>query len=104
MNVLRPSLLPGLLDSMRSVISRAKPTTWHFLRLAACLPREQPRTAPLPYCWPVIGTPHFGKVTTKLDAMDLKGAVEALLDSLGVSVCNLPDAKRQQRCLWNRLN
>ena len=84
MNVLRPSLLPGLLDSMRNNLTRQTHDVALFEigRVFAPGAAENRTVAIL-----LAGNRHapfWQGDDTKLDAMDLKGAVEALLDSLGV--------------------
>jgi len=84
MNVLRPSLLPGLLDSMRNNLTRQTHDVALFEigRVFAPGAAEHRTVAIL-----LGGNRHaafWQGDDTKLDAMDLKGAVEALLDSLGV--------------------
>ena len=84
MNVLRPSLLPGLLDSMRNNLTRQTHDVALFEigRVFAPEPAENRTVAIL-----LTGNRHatfWQGDDTKLDAMDLKGAVEALLESLGV--------------------
>ena len=84
MNVLRPSLLPGLLDSMRNNLTRQTHDVALFEigRVFAPGGAENRTVAILLTC--NRHATFWQGDDTKLDAMDLKGAVEALLESLGV--------------------
>ena len=84
MNVLRPSLLPGLLDSLRNNLSRQNMDTALFEvgRTFSPGPQESRKLAML-----LTGrrqSAFWQDADAKLDISDLKGVVEELLDSLGV--------------------
>ncbi len=92
MNVLRPSLLPGLLDSLRNNLSRKTYDVALFevgrVFLAGNPPLEQRRVALVltgqrsPTFW------SGADRDAKYDAYDLKGAVEELLERLGLRGIN----------------
>jgi len=84
MNVLRPSLLPGLLDSLRNNLTRQNQNIKLFEvgRTFAAGPVETRSVALL-----LTGTRNaafWQGENTKVDVSDLKGVVEGLLESLGV--------------------
>jgi len=84
MNVLRPSLLPGLLDSLRNNLTRQNQNIKLFEvgRTFAAGPVEARSVALL-----LTGTRNaafWQGENTKVDVSDLKGVVEGLLESLGV--------------------
>ncbi|MDG2214507.1 MAG: phenylalanine--tRNA ligase subunit beta [Verrucomicrobiota bacterium] len=84
MNVLRPSLLPGLLDSLRNNLTRQNQNIKLFEvgRTFAAGPVETRSVALL-----LTGTRNaafWQGENTKVDVSDLKGVIEGLLESLGV--------------------
>ncbi len=84
MNVLRPSLLPGLLDSLRNNLTRQTTDVALFEvgRTFAPGPQESRKVAVL-----LTGrrqSAFWQDDAAKLDISDLKGVVEELLESLGV--------------------
>jgi len=84
MNVLRPSLLPGLLDSLRSNLTRQNQNVKLFEvgRIFAGGPVETRSVALL-----LTGTRNaafWQGDNNKVDVSDLKGVVEGLLESLGI--------------------
>ena len=84
MNVLRPSLLPGLLDSLRNNLARQNMDTALFElgRTFSPGPQESRKVAML-----LTGrrqSAFWQDADAKLDISDLKGVVEELLESLGV--------------------
>jgi len=84
MNVLRPSLLPGLLDSLRNNLTRQNQNIKLFEvgRTFAAGPVETRSVALL-----LTGTRNaafWQGENAKVDVSDLKGVVEGLLESLGV--------------------
>ncbi|MBC8326929.1 MAG: phenylalanine--tRNA ligase subunit beta [Verrucomicrobia subdivision 3 bacterium] len=84
MNVLRPSLLPGLLDSLRNNLTRQNHDVALF-EIGRVFAPNQPEHRTLALL--LTGKRHaafWRGEDDKIDAMDLKGAVEALLDNLGV--------------------
>jgi len=84
MNVLRPSLLPGLLDSLRNNLTRQTHDVALF-EIGCVFTPNQPEYRTVA----ILLTGNRDAVfwqgdNAKFDAMDLKGAVETLLESLGV--------------------
>ena len=87
MNVLRPSLLPGLLDSMHNNLTRQNHDLALFEIGRVFAPAAEGMTESRKVGLLLTGSRNVAFWQgdgLKVDAMDLKGAVEALLESLGV--------------------
>ena len=84
MNVLRPSLLPGLLDSLRNNLTRQNRNVKLFEvgRIFAAGPVETRSVALL--LTGARNAAFWQGEDTKVDVSDLKGVIEELLESLGV--------------------
>ena len=82
MNVLRPSLLPGLLDSLRNNLAQMDTALFEVCRTFSPGPQESRKVTML-----LTGrrqSAFWQDADAKLDISDLKGVVEELLESLGV--------------------
>ena len=84
MNVLRPSLMPGLLDSLRNNLTRQTHDVALFEIGRVFAPNHPERRTVALLLTGNRDSAFWQGESTKLNAMDLKGALEVLLESLGV--------------------
>ncbi len=84
MNVLRPSLLPGLLDSLRNNLTRQTHDVALF-EIGRVFASDQPERRTVALLLTGKGQAAFWQgENASFDAMDLKGVVEELIETLGV--------------------
>jgi phenylalanyl-tRNA synthetase beta chain len=82
--VLRPSLLPGLIDSAAHNRRRERKDVRLF-ETGTCFPAAGERRA-VAGVWTGAGTPpHWGEKPRAVDFFDVKGVVDAMLSALGIS-------------------
>jgi phenylalanyl-tRNA synthetase beta chain len=84
MNVLRPSLMPGLLDSLRNNLTRQNHDVALFEIGRVFVPNQPERRTVALLLTGKRNEAFWQGEDAKFDAMDLKGVVEELLESLGV--------------------